>query len=435
MTKNFDKINQYTRQDSKKPYQRVFLVVLDGLGVGSLPDAAEFGDEGANTLENLLYAYEKKTQKNLHLPHLTALALQKFVSYPLPKNLSSLESENLQISYAKASETSNGKDSVTGHWEIAGIQTQNSFQVFPQGFPLEWVNRWIDENHLPGVLGNCTASGTEILKELGELHLASGKPILYTSADSVWQVAVHEERFGLDRLETICQSARVICDHLKVARVISRPFVGSHAGNFQRTYNRKDFAQPPPAPTYLDLLNEAGIPTWSIGKIKDIYDARGIQHHISTHGNDHGLEVLRNQMETCSKGFVFCNLGDFDTLYGHRRDVLGYGKALEAFDRFLPTLVEKLRPEDLFLVTSDHGNDPTYLGTDHTREYIPIWMLQRSSRFQYVDLGTRSTFGDIGATILEAMLGPQSSSLQTKNPHLLGRSFLGETICKIPPLS
>jgi len=428
MAENFDKPNPCFRTHAQKPYRRVFLVVLDGMGVGALPDAAHFGDSGANTLQNLLCAYEKKTQKKMHLPHLKALGLQAFVSYPLPPYPSCLQSEKLQVSYAKASEVSSGKDSIVGHWEITGIQTKNAFQMYPGGFPKVWIDRWIEENALPGVLGNCQASGMEILKEFGELHIATGKPIVYTSADSVWQVAAHEEHFGLDRLETICQSARVICDHLNVARVISRPFLGSHPENFQRTYHRKDYSQRPPGKTYLDLLNEAEIPTWGMGKIRDIYDSQGIQHHLPTHGNHHGLEVLLDQMETCSRGFIFCNLGDFDSLYGHRRDILGYAKALEDFDQLLPTIVEKLGPQDLFLMTSDHGNDPTHPGSDHTREYVPIWMIKRACEPQRIDLGTRSTFADIGATILEAMLGPLSASLQTQNPHLLGHSFLGETL-------
>jgi phosphopentomutase len=315
---------------------------------------------------------------------------------------------------------------------MAGLVVSKAFATFPNGFPQAVVDRWCRENQLPGVLGNQTASGTEIIDRLGAEHLASGKPILYTSADSVWQVAAHEDAFGLDRLYRICQSARKICDELQISRVIARPFVGNPATGtpFQRTYHRKDYAQLPDRATLLDLLGEQGVHTVGIGKISNIFAGQGVPENLDTAGNTDGIRVLLEQLEKRKNPgtLLFCNLIDFDMLYGHRRDVLGYGSALEEFDAALPQILSLLDENDLLIIASDHGNDPTYPGTDHTREYIPI--LAYAPRFHRdgsrqqgaVDLGIRSSFADVGATIYEALTGSPLPS----NSGLAGLSFFQE---------
>jgi phosphopentomutase len=254
------------------------------------------------------------------------------------------------------------------------------------------------------VLGNKAASGTEIIKELGEEHVRSGKPILYTSADSVWQVAAHEQAFGLEKLYTICKSARKLCDELQIGRVIARPFVGDSAATFKRTYHRKDYAQLPSHPTYLDYLVKKGVPTLGIGKISNIYAGQGIQDNVDTAGNADGIRVLLEKMESVNEGLIFCNLIDFDMLYGHRRDVAGFGLALEEFDRALPELKKRSKPGDLIILTADHGNDPTFRGTDHTREHIPFIAYAPGTK-GFKDLGVRDGFADIGATVAHGLCG------------------------------
>ena len=406
---------------NQSSFKRVIWIVLDGVGAGELPDASSYGDSGSNTLGNLAREFSKITGRTLQLPHLQAWGLGNITSIlGVPPSENGLPN----AAYGKASELSAGKDTTSGHWEMAGLVLKKPFVTFPNGFAQEVVDRWVSENQLPGVLGNHSASGTTIIEELGAEHIRTGKPILYTSADSVWQVAAHEESFGLDRLYSICKSARKICDELQIGRVIARPFIGNplEGKPFQRTYNRKDYAQLPPSSTYLDLLVEAGIPTLGIGKISNIYAAQGIQKNIDTQGNTDGIQVLIEQMKSVSNGLIFCNLIDFDMLYGHRRDVAGFGHALEEFDRALPEIQQAMDPEDLVLITSDHGNDPTYPGTDHTREYIPLLAyspIQNSKGAGPMNLGTRASFGDVGATVTHALLGraPQET-------HLAGTSFL-----------
>jgi phosphopentomutase len=325
--------------------------------------------------------------------------------------------------YGRAMEQSRGKDTTSGHWEMAGLVVSKPFAVYPTGFPAEVVDRWVRENDLPGVLGNKAASGTEIIEELGAEHLHTGKPILYTSADSVWQVAAHEESFGLERLFKICKSARKIGDELQLGRVIARPFVGNPAEGkpFKRTYNRKDYAQLPFSRTYLDSLVEAGVSTLGVGKISNIYAAQGIQENIDTAGNTDGLKVLLEQIKTRKEGLIFCNLIDFDMLYGHRRDVEGFGLALEEFDRVIPAMRALLTEQDLVVIASDHGNDPTFRGSDHTREYIPVLAYSPAQKSRGpVDLGVRTSFGDIGATVVHALTGKPSIA------GLAGTSFLPE---------
>jgi len=399
-------------------FDRVIWVVLDGVGAGEAPDAIEYKDQGSNTLGNLARAYAKRTGKKLSLPHLQRMGIGNITPMEGVEPLLSGQGEG---AFGKATELSNGKDTTSGHWEMAGLIVKTPFKTYADGFSDEVVNRWIKENNLPGILGNKAASGTEIIEELGAEHLQTGKPILYTSADSVWQVAAHEESFGLERLYKICKSARKICDELGISRVIARPFVGNPAQGvpFKRTYNRKDYAQLPFAETFLDLLVKKGIPTLGIGKISSIYCQQGIQKNIDTAGNADGIQVLLEQLDQTKKGLIFCNLIDFDMLYGHRRDIDGFAQALEEFDQAIPLIKSKMTGRDLLILAADHGNDPTYPGTDHTREYIPLICYTPSQRTTgALDLGTRKSFGDVGATVVHALLGevPKSS--------LSGQSFL-----------
>lgn len=404
-------------------FDRVIWVVLDGVGAGELPDAKDYGDSGSNTLGNLARVFKQKTGRILNLPNLEAWGLGNITEID---GVPARWSGKGEGAFGRAVELSRGKDTTAGHWEMAGLVVKKAFTTYPNGFSKEVIDRWCRENSLPGVLGNCVASGTQIIDELGPEHLRTGKPILYTSADSVWQVAAHEESFGLDRLYAVCKSARKLCDELQISRVIARPFVGdpSKGVPFKRTYNRKDYAQPPFAPTYLDYLGSKGVPVLGIGKISNIYAGRGIAENIDTKGNTDGIRVLAEQMEARREGLLFCNLVDFDMLYGHRRDVEGFACALEEFDRALPELKKLMGPRDLMIIASDHGNDPTYAGTDHTREYIPLLAYSPSQKGTGpADLGTRTSFGDVGATVVQALLGDSSGAAQLG---LAGRSFLPE---------
>ena len=402
-------------------FKRVIWIVLDGVGAGELPDARDYHDEGSNTLSNLARAFQTKMGRNLKLPQLEALGLGHITAM---KGVLPLPLDQGQGAFGKASEKSLGKDTTSGHWEMAGLVQTQAFPTYPQGFPSSIVDRWVRENHLPGILGNKTASGTEIISELGEEHLRTGKPILYTSADSVWQVAAHEKSFGLERLYEICKSARKICNELQIGRVIARPFIGNpkEGTPFQRTYHRKDYSLEPWGKTYLDELTQSGILTLGIGKISNIYAGHGIQKNIDTAGNEDGLNVLLEQLKAVPAGLLFCNLIDFDMLYGHRRDVQGFGWALEEFDQALPAILQLMTSQDLLIIASDHGNDPTYPGSDHTREYIPLLAYSPALKNTgLIDLGIRSSFGDVGATVVEALLGrpPQVAGLA-------GTSFLRE---------
>lgn len=396
-------------------FKRVFWVVLDGVGVGAMPDAASFNDLGADTLGNLA------AKRALKLPHLQRLGLGGLTSIAGVPALADDARLKGRAFFAKAAELSRGKDTTSGHWEMAGIVTEKPMATFPNGFPLDAVARWVLENKLPGVLGNCAASGTEIIERLGAEHMATGKPILYTSADSVWQVAAHEKAFGLQKLYKICKSARTICDELGIGRVIARPFVGdpSKGKPFSRTYNRKDYAQLPPRKTYLDALVAARVPTLGIGKISSIFADQGIVRNIDTEGNVDGLKVLARQMDAFKRGLIFCNLIDFDMLYGHRRDVVGFAKAMETFDAALGRIQKNMRPGDLLVITGDHGNDPTYRGTDHTREYVPVvgWTPEGKGA---VEGGVLPTFADMGATIAHALTGSEPGA----RTGLAGASFL-----------
>ena len=404
-------------------FDRVLWIVLDGLGAGELPDADQYGDRGANTLGNLARSLYQRHGRTLCIPGLERLGIGNVTHVEGVPPRAPGDGEG---ACGRATEQSAGKDTSTGHWELAGLILREPFPVFPRGFQQEVVDRWVRENGLPGALGNKPASGTEIIVELGEEHLRTGKPILYTSADSVWQVAAHEEAFGLDRLYAICLSARKICDELGVGRVIARPFLGNPAAgqSFKRTHHRHDYSLRPPGPTYLDTLQAAGVDVLGIGKISSIFAGQGVAERIETEGNTHGIEVILESMRSRRSGLIFCNLLDFDMLYGHRRDVAGFADACEEFDRALPGIRALMSPRDLLVLTADHGNDPTHRGTDHTREYVPIVTLTPAQLLPGpIDLATRPTFADIGATIAHALLGPSAP-----DPALAGESFLGRIL-------
>jgi phosphopentomutase len=375
---------------------RAVLLVLDSLGIGGAPDAESFGDEGANTFGHIAETVP------LHIPQLMSLglghALQAASGY-FPALLH--RPDRLIGQWGYAIETSRGKDTPSGHWEIAGVPVLSDWGYFPKTipcFPTDFTDALIARCELRGLLGNQHASGTEIIAEFGEEHLASQKPIIYTSVDSVIQIAAHEKNFGLERLYRTCQIARELANPLNIGRVIARPFLGTQADNFQRTANRRDYAVPPPEPTLLDRLTAAGREVVSLGKIGDIFAHRGTGRIVKAAGNDALFdETLKAQGELSEGGLLFANYVDFDTDYGHRRDVKGYAAALDRFDRRLPELMAALHASDLLIITADHGNDPTWRGTDHTRECVPVLAFARN--IVPDTLGRRSSFADIGQTI------------------------------------
>jgi len=380
-------------------------MVLDSLGVGEMPDAADWGDAGSDTLGNIL-----KSRK-VDLPNLQKLGLANI--RPL-QDLPAIE--NPSGNYGKCTLKSNGKDTTTGHWEMAGIILQKAFPTFPQGFPQRIIDEFVTKTGVSGVLANVPASGTEIIKQYGEEHLKTGKPIVYTSADSVFQIAAHEEIIPIERLYEICETARKILDGQdKVGRVIARPFLGANAGDFKRTENRHDYAVPPPPDNLLPVLQENDLDVVCIGKIASIYDSMGVTEDLTAKNNDQSIDQTINALNAESKGLIFTNLVDFDMLYGHRRDTEGYAKALEHFDTRLPEILGAMRADDLFVITADHGNDPTKEGSDHTREYAPLLVYGKSARAG-VNLGTRGSLADIGQTIAD------NFGLKLKD----GESFLGE---------
>lgn len=386
--------------------ERVFLIVLDSLGVGALPDAARFGDAGTHTLDHIVEA-----TGGLDVPNLRELGLG---NVPGVTRLPPVGAP--AGAFGRCAERAPGKDTSTGHWELMGCVLEREFPVFPAGFPPEIIEPFVARGKLPGVLCNRPASGTEVLARLGEEHVRTGKPIVYTSADSVFQIACHEQHFGLERLYALCELAREILDAYGVGRVIARPFVGQ-AGRFERTYNRRDYSLEPFGETVLDRLAAAGVPTIGVGKIEDIFAGRGIAESIHTEGNRDGMRHTLELAERVERGLVFVNLVDFDMLWGHRRDAAGYRRGLEDFDRELASLRQRLRPGDLLVLTADHGNDPTFTKTtDHTREHVPV-LASGPGLARNVALGTRSSFADVGATVEEAL------GLAPAGP---GRSFLSQ---------
>ncbi|MCK6519632.1 phosphopentomutase [Myxococcota bacterium] len=378
---------------------RCTLIVLDSLGVGAMPDAADWGDAGADTLGHIL-----SSVKDVQLPNLTAMGLGNL--HPA-SGLPTVAAPT--AAYGRAAIASNGKDTIAGHWEIAGVPVTERFSEYPEGFPrlvMDSFSALIGR----GYLGNVKASGTEILERLGAQHLATGEPIIYTSADSVFQIAAHEDVVPLDDLYDWCEDAFRIVSKWGVARVIARPFTGK-PGSFTRTPNRRDFAVRPPSPTVVDLLKAAGEPTTSVGKVKSIFGDRGFTQAVKADDNEGLMRVTLDQLDKQHKGLIFTNLVDFDMKYGHRRDPVGYARALEAFDRRIPQLLDRMGRRDLLLFTADHGCDPTFPGSDHTREYVPILAWHRDA--QRRDLGTRATMADIGATIAHWFELPERTAAGT----------------------
>lgn len=371
-------------------FKRICLLVLDSAGIGEMPDSARWGDAGADTLGHILES------RKVDLPNLRQMGLGNIT--PL-KGLS--PEENPTASFGKCTLKSNGKDTTTGHWEMAGIILQTGFPTFPDGFPTRIIDTFVADANIPGILGNYAASGTEIIKDLGDEHVATGKPIVYTSADSVFQIAAHEEIVPIDRLYEICEIARkILHGEDEVARVIARPFLGKTAADFKRTENRHDYAVPPPGDNLLPLLQNAGLDVVCIGKITSIYDSMGVTEDLAAKNNEQTIDQTINALNADSRGLIFSNLVDFDMLYGHRRDTEGYAKALEHFDTRLPEIIAALGDDDLLIMTADHGNDPTKDGSDHTREYVPLLVYGKTATAG-VPLGTRQSLSDIGQTIAE----------------------------------
>jgi phosphopentomutase len=370
-------------------FNRVLLIVLDGAGIGEMPDAPEWGDAGSDTLGHILES------RAVSLPNLQRYGLGNIRQLANVPPLAQPEG-----SFGRCTLKSNGKDTTTGHWEMAGIVLEQAFPTYPNGFPQFILDRFVSETNVPGVLGNFAASGTEIIKDLGAEHVTTGKPIVYTSADSVFQIAAHEETIPLERLYEICEIARRILDgEHKVGRVIARPFLGG-AGNFFRTENRHDYAVQPPRANLLPALQDADLDVVCIGKIASIYDSLGVTEDLKAKNNQQTIDQTIHALVQDTRGLIFSNLVDFDMLYGHRRDTEGYARALEHFDASLPAIEAAMWEGDLMILTADHGNDPTFPGSDHTREYAPLLVYGKNARAG-VNLGTRGSLADIGQTVAE----------------------------------
>lgn len=382
--------------------KRVILIVIDSLGIGALPDASAYGDEGANTLGSIL-----KAKPDLAIPNLAELGLGWI------DGISGISKPDLPIgTFGRLAERSNGKDTITGHWEIAGLFTEIPFKTF-ETFPDNFIQKY-EAAIGTETLGNYAASGTEIIKELGPLHRETGKPIVYTSADSVFQIAVNTDVVPLETLYRYCEIAReMLVGEVQVGRVIARPFV-EQDGIYIRTSDRKDYAVSPSGKTVLDHIKEKGMTVFAVGKISDIFNEQGITESVHTKSNADGVDQTLTAMKNQFSGIIFTNLVDFDSLYGHRRDGIGYGKALEDFDQRLPEIKAALREEDILILCADHGNDPGHTGWDHTREYVPV-LLYGTPIHTGINLGTRTSFADIAATIAEY--------LSVEAP-VIGQSFL-----------
>jgi phosphopentomutase len=392
-------------------FNRITLIVLDGAGIGAMPDAPEWGDAGSDTFGHICES------RQVRLPNLQSLGLGNIRALAGVAKI-----DKPRGSYGKCALKSNGKDTTTGHWEMAGIILERAFPTYPHGFPQTLIDEFIRKTGVPGILGNIAASGTEIIKQLGAEHVRTGKPIVYTSADSVFQIAAHEEVIPLERLYEICKIARdMLRGENEVGRVIARPFRGE-PGAFYRTENRHDYAVPPPRENLLPLLSEHGLDVVCIGKIASIYDSAGVTQDLTAKNNEQSIDQTIRALQTDSRGLIFSNLVDFDMLYGHRRDTEGYARALEHFDSRWPEIEAAMRAGDLVVITADHGNDPTYRGTDHTREYAPLLVFGKQARGG-VDLNTRRSLADIGHTIAEnfgLQLGAGESFLHDISPQGAG---------------
>lgn len=382
---------------------KVTILVLDSFGVGAAPDADKFGDQGANTFAHIAKVCAERWGRPLHLPNLTALGLVALGADASDEPVDLGISPDIIGAHGYAQELSSGKDTPSGHWEIAGVPVLFDWGYFPKtvpSFPSKLISDLLDKTGVEAILGDCHASGTDIIKKYGDEHCQTGKPICYTSADSVFQVAAHEEHFGLDKLYEFCEAARELLDDYNIGRVIARPFLGETAETYKRTGNRRDYSVLPPEPTVLDKLVDAGGEVTSVGKISDIYAHQGITHKVKATGLPALVDATLEAQNTASdKSIVFTNLVDFDQEYGHRRDPEGYGKALEYFDTRLPEVMNNLADDELLLMTADHGCDPTWPGSEHTREYIPIIMYSKAIKAG--SIGERQSFADIGQTLAE----------------------------------
>ncbi|WP_272495736.1 phosphopentomutase [Bacillus pinisoli] len=391
---------------TKYPFKRIFLIVMDSVGIGEAPDAKEYDDVGSDTLGHIA-----EHMNGLHMPHMAKLGLSNI------REIKGIDKAEQPLAYyTKMQEASNGKDTMTGHWELMGLHIETPFKTFPDGFPSELIQQ-LEEFTGRKIIGNKPASGTEILDELGKEHMDTGALIVYTSADSVLQIAAHEEIIPIEEQYKICEFARKITldEKYMVGRIIARPFIGE-PGDFKRTTNRHDYALKPFGRTVMNELADQKLDVIAIGKISDIYDGEGVTQSIRTKSNMDGMDQLVNTTKAEFTGLSFLNLVDFDAIYGHRRDPAGYGQALEEYDTRLPEVLNNLNEDDLLIITADHGNDPTHQGTDHTREYVPL-LVYSPSFSQTEELSIRSTFADVGATI--------SENFQVTMPEF-GKSFLKE---------
>lgn len=388
--------------------KRAILIVLDSVGVGELKDAKSYGDEGSHTLDNVY-----KTCKGIKINELEKLGIGNIEGVNGPKKC-----DNAIGSFGRCEEASKGKDTVTGHWEISGVILEEPLNTYPEGFSDDIINEFKKRANIEGILGNIVASGTQIIEDLGEEHVKTGYPIIYTSADSVFQIAAHEDVIPVEKLYEMCEIARnMLVDKWAVGRVIARPFIGE-APSFKRTSNRRDYALDPFNKTMLEYLKDANYEVAAVGKIEDIYNKKGITSAIHTNSNMDGVDKTLEYMDTVKEGLIFTNLVDFDMLYGHRNDPAGYGKALEDFDNRLQEIYSKMEEEDILIITADHGCDPTTSSTDHSREHIPVLVYGKSVK-PGVNIGTRETFADIGKTILDFF------NVQNE---LVGKSFLKDII-------
>lgn len=392
--------------------RKVVLIITDSLGVGALPDAHVYGDEGADTFGHILTAFDEDGRE-FKIPNLRALGMGNIEGVAGGR----LAVQNPMGCYGKMAELSTGKDTTTGHWEIAGIKTEVPFKTYPNGFPKEFMEVFEKEIGVE-CIGNYPASGTTIIEELGPEHEATGKPIVYTSADSVFQIAANIDVLPLERLYEICQTARrLLVGEWACGRVIARPYV-IRDGKRERTSDRRDYAVTPPEDTVLDFVNEAGLEMYGVGKIGDIFNQKGLTTDIHTVSNMDGVDKTIEALAKDFDGFLFVNLVDFDSKYGHRRDAVGYGQCIEEFDARLPEILEALGEDDILMITADHGNDPMAEGTDHTREYVPVLAYGKKCK-QGVNLGIRESFADVGATVADI--------LNIKMP-VIGKSFKGEIL-------
>ncbi len=386
--------------------KRAIVMVLDSFGVGELPDAKEYGDEGSNTLRGIY------NNTKLDLPNMKKLGLYNIQDIDI--NID--KEENPMGAFGKAKEQSVGKNSPVGHWEMSGFILKNGFKTYPNAFPKKLVEEFIHKTGVKGILCNEVGSGTEILKRFGEEHMSTGYPIIYTSADSVFQIAAHEDIISVPKLYELCKIAREMLNkpEYNIGTVIARPFIGDNETNFTRTYNRKDFESETFGRTMLDVIKENGKDVIAIGKIQDLFSGRGMTKMIHTKGNEDGIEKTMEEIKQDTQGLIYTNLVDFDMLYGHRNNIEGYAKALEYFDSKLPEIISNMKETDILIITADHGNDPSTPSTDHDREYVPILVYGEQLK-QGIDLGVRTTFADISATILDMFHMPQLEGISFKN--------------------